>query len=141
MPLNTVPNPLELSSYEGIDENFVIFYASRDESGRMWCPVRLDILARAQRLPRHCHAAHGAACCLSEAFFTEPEFGAVCFQIPHIRLYHSFGFDPIAHIRSSSSIHRFASSPCAATRIAGTWKTSSSALSPQPMSAMMVHRG
>jgi hypothetical protein len=41
MPLNTVPNPLELSSYEGIDENFVIFYASRDESGRMWCPVRL----------------------------------------------------------------------------------------------------
>jgi hypothetical protein len=53
-----------------------------------------DILARAQRLPRHCHAAHGAACCLSEAFFTEPEFGAVCFQIPHIRLYHSFWFRP-----------------------------------------------
>ena len=40
MPLNTVPSPLELSSYEGINANFVIFYASRDESGRMWCPVR-----------------------------------------------------------------------------------------------------
>jgi hypothetical protein len=40
MPLNTVPSPLELSSYEGINENFVIFYAGRDESGRMWCPVR-----------------------------------------------------------------------------------------------------
>ncbi|KAH9995953.1 hypothetical protein BJV77DRAFT_185327 [Russula vinacea] len=43
MPLNTVPNPLELSSYEGIDENFVIFYASRDESGRMWCPDCRDV--------------------------------------------------------------------------------------------------
>jgi hypothetical protein len=40
MPLNTVPSPLELSSYEGINGIFVIFYASRDESGRMWCPVR-----------------------------------------------------------------------------------------------------
>lgn len=40
MPLNTVSSPLELSSYEGINDNFVIFYASRDESGRMWCPVR-----------------------------------------------------------------------------------------------------
>jgi hypothetical protein len=40
MPLNTASNPLELSSYEDIKENFVIFYSSRDESGRMWCPVR-----------------------------------------------------------------------------------------------------
>ena len=40
MPLNTAPNPFELSSYEDIKENFVIFYSSRDESGRMWCPVR-----------------------------------------------------------------------------------------------------
>ncbi|KAI0003750.1 hypothetical protein BJV74DRAFT_484846 [Russula compacta] len=38
MPLNTAPNPFELSSYEDIKENFVIFYSSRDESGRMWCP-------------------------------------------------------------------------------------------------------
>jgi hypothetical protein len=50
MPLNTVPSPLELSSYEGINENFVIFYASRDESGRMWCPVRWFPLA--ESLPR-----------------------------------------------------------------------------------------
>ena len=40
MPLNTALNPLELSSYEDIKENFIIFYSSRDESGRMWCPVR-----------------------------------------------------------------------------------------------------
>ena len=40
MPLNIAPNPLELSSYEDIKENFVIFYSSCDESGRMWCPVR-----------------------------------------------------------------------------------------------------
>ncbi|KAI9448848.1 hypothetical protein F5148DRAFT_1153314 [Russula earlei] len=38
MPLNTTPNPLQLSSYEDIKEKFVIFYASRDESGTMWCP-------------------------------------------------------------------------------------------------------
>jgi len=43
MPLNTVPSPLELSSYEGINEKFVIFYASRDESGRMWCPDCRDV--------------------------------------------------------------------------------------------------
>jgi len=43
MPLNTVPSPLELSSYEGIDEIFVIFYASRDESGEMWCPDCRDV--------------------------------------------------------------------------------------------------
>lgn len=39
MPLNTAANPLKLSSYEDVKENFVIFYASRDESGSMWCPV------------------------------------------------------------------------------------------------------
>lgn len=43
MPLNTAPNPFELSSYEGVNENFVIFYASRDESGRMWCPDCRDV--------------------------------------------------------------------------------------------------
>lgn len=40
MPLDSVPSSLELSSYEDIKENFVIFYASRNESGEMWCPVR-----------------------------------------------------------------------------------------------------
>ncbi|KAI0285389.1 hypothetical protein BGY98DRAFT_945669 [Russula aff. rugulosa BPL654] len=43
MPLNTVPSTLELSSYEGIKEDFVIFYSSRDESGRMWCPDCRDV--------------------------------------------------------------------------------------------------
>jgi len=44
MPLNTVPDPFELSSYEGINETFVIFYASRDEeTGRMWCPDCRDV--------------------------------------------------------------------------------------------------
>jgi hypothetical protein len=53
MPLNTVQNPFELSSYEGIHENFVIFYASRDESGRMWCPVRwIPCPKIAETLPR-----------------------------------------------------------------------------------------
>jgi hypothetical protein len=56
MPLNTVPDPFNLSSYEGIDENFVIFYSSRDEeSGRMWCPVRAfphSKLADSETLPR-----------------------------------------------------------------------------------------
>jgi hypothetical protein len=54
MPLNTVPDPFELSSYQGINENFVIFYSSRDEeSGRMWCPVRLFPRSKlAETLPR-----------------------------------------------------------------------------------------
>jgi len=54
MPLNTALIPLELSSYEDIKENFVIFYSSRDESGRMWCPDCRDvedIIARTFSLP------------------------------------------------------------------------------------------
>jgi len=43
MPLNTALNPLELSSYEDIKEIFIIFYSSRDESGRMWCPDCRDM--------------------------------------------------------------------------------------------------
>lgn len=43
MPLNTAPIPLQLSSYEDIKENFVIFYSSRDESGKMWCPDCRDV--------------------------------------------------------------------------------------------------
>jgi hypothetical protein len=53
MPLNTAQNPFELSSYEGINEKFVIFYASRDESGRMWCPVSWFPCSKlAETLPR-----------------------------------------------------------------------------------------
>jgi len=43
MPLNTAPDPLQLSSYDDIKENFVIFYASRDDSGKMWCPDCRDV--------------------------------------------------------------------------------------------------
>ncbi|KAI0066495.1 hypothetical protein BV25DRAFT_1390313 [Artomyces pyxidatus] len=38
MPLNTAQNPLDLSSFDDIKEQFVIFYSSRDEEGKMWCP-------------------------------------------------------------------------------------------------------
>lgn len=38
MPLNTIEDPLELSSYESAKHDFIIFYASRDGNGKMWCP-------------------------------------------------------------------------------------------------------
>jgi len=38
MPLDTIEDPFELSSYESVKQNFVIFYASRDDDGNMWCP-------------------------------------------------------------------------------------------------------
>ncbi|KAI9452540.1 hypothetical protein BJY52DRAFT_1226047 [Lactarius psammicola] len=46
MPLDTIEDPFELSSYESAKHNFVIFYASRDDDGKMWCPAK------------HRHAAH-----------------------------------------------------------------------------------
>ncbi len=39
MPLDTIEDPFELSSYESVKQTFVIFYASRDDNGKMWCPV------------------------------------------------------------------------------------------------------
>jgi len=38
MPLDTIEDPFELSSYESVKQSFVIFYASRDDDGKMWCP-------------------------------------------------------------------------------------------------------
>ncbi|KAH8990133.1 hypothetical protein EDB86DRAFT_1795908 [Lactarius hatsudake] len=38
MPLDTIEDPFELSSYESVKHSFVIFYASRDDDGKMWCP-------------------------------------------------------------------------------------------------------
>jgi len=38
MPLDTIEDPFELSSYESVKQDFVIFYASRDDDGKMWCP-------------------------------------------------------------------------------------------------------
>src|SRR6266702_6774247 len=39
MPLDTIEDPFELSLYESVKHDFVIFYASRDDDGKMWCPV------------------------------------------------------------------------------------------------------
>lgn len=43
MPLDTIEDPFELSSYESVKQDFVIFYASRDDDGKMWCPVSYSI--------------------------------------------------------------------------------------------------
>ena len=39
MPLDTIEDPFELSSFECVKQDFVIFYAGRDDDGVMWCPV------------------------------------------------------------------------------------------------------
>jgi len=43
MPLNHTIDPAELSTLKDVEEDFVIFYASRDASGRMWCPDCLAV--------------------------------------------------------------------------------------------------
>jgi len=43
MPLDTIEDPFELSSYESVKQDFVIFYASRDDDGKMWCPDCRDV--------------------------------------------------------------------------------------------------
>jgi len=43
MPLDTIEDPFELSSFECVKQNFVIFYASRDDDGKMWCPDCRDV--------------------------------------------------------------------------------------------------
>jgi hypothetical protein len=105
MPLNTAVKPLELSSYEDIKENFVIFYASRDESGNMWCPVSALLIQANRHNPLPCTlSVHGPS-----SFF---KFS----------------------IRIRSFAHRMClSAGIAATRIALTWKTSSSLRSDQLM--------
>ncbi|KAF8274025.1 hypothetical protein EI94DRAFT_1714551 [Lactarius quietus] len=35
MPLDTIEDPFELSSYESVKQDFVIFYASRDDDGKI----------------------------------------------------------------------------------------------------------
>jgi hypothetical protein len=49
MPLDTIEDPFELSSYESVKQDFVIFYASRDDDGKMWCPVSDSTSASAKR--------------------------------------------------------------------------------------------
>ncbi|ETW87117.1 hypothetical protein HETIRDRAFT_41809 [Heterobasidion irregulare TC 32-1] len=43
MPLYTASSPLEFSSWKDVQEKFVIFYASRDREGKMWCPDCRDV--------------------------------------------------------------------------------------------------
>jgi hypothetical protein len=64
MPLNTAATPLQLPSYEDIKENFVVFYASRDENGRMWCPVSA-LLMQTSTPPCRAHWARQAILGLS----------------------------------------------------------------------------
>ncbi|KAH9897881.1 hypothetical protein C8Q73DRAFT_376168 [Cubamyces lactineus] len=40
MPLQHSPDPAEPSWVQGVTADFLIFYSSRDESGKLWCPVR-----------------------------------------------------------------------------------------------------
>lgn len=49
MPLDTIEDPFELSSYESVKQDFVIFYASRDDDGKMWCPVSDSVSSSAKR--------------------------------------------------------------------------------------------
>ncbi|CDO73100.1 hypothetical protein BN946_scf185007.g154, partial [Trametes cinnabarina] len=38
MPLKESPDPAEPAWVEGVTADFLIFYSSRDESGKLWCP-------------------------------------------------------------------------------------------------------
>ncbi|KAI0275137.1 hypothetical protein BC834DRAFT_851316 [Gloeopeniophorella convolvens] len=49
MPLDTAADPSALTSWADIKENFVIFYSSRDENGRMWCPDCRDVEGAVER--------------------------------------------------------------------------------------------
>jgi len=44
MPLRTAEDPLELKSWDDIPERFVIFFSSRNDDGKMWCPVSTVII-------------------------------------------------------------------------------------------------
>ncbi|VDB87520.1 unnamed protein product [Peniophora sp. CBMAI 1063] len=43
MPIQTVENPADLSAFSDVGADFVIFYSSRDDQGRMWCPDCRDV--------------------------------------------------------------------------------------------------
>lgn len=40
MPLNQTSDSGDPASLTDVQEDFMIFYSSRDESGSLWCPVR-----------------------------------------------------------------------------------------------------
>jgi hypothetical protein len=68
MPLNTAAIPFQLSSYEDIKENFIIFYSSRDESGNMWCPVS----ALFTQTDTPCRAPKNAGLIFFKFYYTYP---------------------------------------------------------------------
>jgi hypothetical protein len=41
MPLRYTEDPAPLASVYDVSEKYIIFYSSRDEDGKMWCPVRI----------------------------------------------------------------------------------------------------
>ena len=108
MPLDTIDDPFELSSYESVKQNFVIFYASRDDDGKMWCPVSFSTSASARRSTAM--APPGA------------ETKSSLLQTAHFTLTNS---------------HRIYSFPgISATRTAVTWKISLNALLHLPMAQL-----
>lgn len=41
MPIRTTEDPAKLESVETASEKYLIFYSSRNEQGKLWCPVRI----------------------------------------------------------------------------------------------------
>lgn len=41
MPIHETEDPAHLSALSSVDQAFLVFYSSRDESGKLWCPVRI----------------------------------------------------------------------------------------------------
>lgn len=40
MPLRLSEDPAQVAQIREASEKFLVFYSSRDEEGKMWCPVR-----------------------------------------------------------------------------------------------------
>ncbi|TFY72406.1 hypothetical protein EVG20_g574 [Dentipellis fragilis] len=43
MPLHTAQDPSQIRSFSDVGEQFLVFYSSRDDAGRMWCPDCRDV--------------------------------------------------------------------------------------------------
>ncbi|KAA1468084.1 hypothetical protein DENSPDRAFT_833275 [Dentipellis sp. KUC8613] len=43
MPLHTAQDPSQIQSFSDVGEQFLVFYSSRDDAGRMWCPDCRDV--------------------------------------------------------------------------------------------------
>ncbi len=39
MPLRYTEDPASLESVKDISEKYIVFYSSRGEDGKLWCPV------------------------------------------------------------------------------------------------------